>query len=145
MPVLGLYARFIVGILAPTSFLSYHLSAISSAMSCSAARPWPIVAIWMVGRRVVGTGVDACVVRAKPIRAPEEAALIITIIMLMTRNTHDGQSSVEGWRSLNGPNNGRRKKLLSCSQKFVFSAARGWKKFKYSGDKRDYLICSGTC
>lgn len=42
-------------------------------------------------------GVEACVVKVRPIRAPEEAALIITIIMLTTRNTHDGQSSVV-WR-----------------------------------------------
>ena len=61
----------------------------------------------MVGRRVVGTGVDACVVRAKPIRAPEEAALIITIIMLMTRNTHDGQSSVV-WRASTSNGGGRK-------------------------------------
>ena len=44
-------------------------------------------------------GVDACVVRANPIRAPEEAALIITIIMLR-HATHTTVSPVKqllGW------------------------------------------------
>ena len=50
-------------------------------MSWSAARPLATDAIWTFGVRAVGIGVQACMVIAKPITAPEEAVLIITIII----------------------------------------------------------------
>ena len=82
------------------SCLASHAAfAAASAFMCTKERLAALCATELVRKparqpSIDTCGVDACVVTAKPIRAPEEAALTITIIMLTTRNTHTTVSPV---------------------------------------------------
>jgi len=118
------------------SCLASHAAfAAASAFMCTKERFAALCATELVrkpaGQPSIDTcGVDACVVTAKPIRAPEEAALTITIIMLTTRNTHTTVSPVwcgasNRWEG--GEHSGAKLNLSTDLENLWVSARRGYR------------------